>query len=74
MAGQRGFFDLDERYAALSKACDRLERLAAVIDFEAFRYRLEAALRRSDRLKGRSHLTPTFPPQAPTSRSTPGRF
>jgi IS5 family transposase len=52
MTGQRGFFDLDERYAALSKAGDPLERLAAVIDFEAFRYWLQAALRRSDRSKG----------------------
>ena len=32
--GQPGFFDLDERYAALSEAGDPLERLGAVIDFE----------------------------------------
>lgn len=36
MADQRGFFDLDERYAALSAAGDPLERLAAVMDFEVF--------------------------------------
>lgn len=30
MADQRGFFDLDERYATLSRAGDPLERLAAV--------------------------------------------
>jgi transposase, IS5 family len=30
MAGQPGFFDLDERYAALSAAGDPLERLAMV--------------------------------------------
>lgn len=52
MAEQRGFFDLDDRYAALSKAGDPLERLAAVIDFEIFRAELDAALRRSDGAKG----------------------
>ena len=40
-------FDLDERYAALSKRGDPLERLAAVVDFEMFRADLEAALDRS---------------------------
>jgi len=49
---QPGLFDLDERYAALSKAGDPLERLASVIDFEPFRYRLEKALKRSDGSKG----------------------
>src|SRR5438270_10834129 len=49
---QPGFFDLDDRYAALSKAGDRLERLAMVIDFEPFRYRLEKTLKRSDGSKG----------------------
>jgi len=52
MAEQRGFFDLDDRYAALSKAGDPLERLSAVIDFEIFRAELDAALRRSDGAKG----------------------
>jgi transposase, IS5 family len=52
MAGQRGFFDVDERLAALSRAGDPLERLAAVVDFELFRADLEAALMRSDRAKG----------------------
>ncbi len=42
MAAQRGFFDPDERYAALSKAGDPLERLAGVIDFELFRPELPA--------------------------------
>jgi hypothetical protein len=45
-------FDLEERYAAFSKAGDPLERLAAVVDFEVFRAELDAALRRSDRAKG----------------------
>ena len=52
MVGQPGFFDLDERYAALSAAGDPLERLAAVVDFELFRPELDAALERSDRTKG----------------------
>jgi IS5 family transposase len=52
MAGQPGFFDLDERYRALSAAGDPLERLAAAVDFGLFRAELEAALRRSDRGKG----------------------
>src|SRR5689334_3430496 len=52
MAGQTGFFELDERYRALSAAGDPLQRLAKVVDFELFRGELEMALRRSDRSKG----------------------
>ena len=52
MAGQPGFFDLDNRYAALSEAGDPLERLSAVIDFELFRGPLRKALKRSDRTQG----------------------
>jgi IS5 family transposase len=52
MAGQPGFFDLDERYRALSAAGDTLERLARAVELELFRSELEAALRRSDRAKG----------------------
>ena len=52
MAGQPGFFDLDQRYALLSAAGDPLERLAVVVEFELFRGELEAALERSDRAKG----------------------
>jgi IS5 family transposase len=52
MSRQPGWFDLDERYAALSAAGDPLERLAAVVDFELFRPELDAALDRSDRAKG----------------------
>jgi len=52
MAEQRGFFGLDERYAALSKAGDPLERLSAVLDFEVFGSELDAALNRSDGSKG----------------------
>jgi IS5 family transposase len=49
---QPGFFDVDERYAALSAAGDPLERLLAVADFEIFRPVLGAALARSDRSRG----------------------
>jgi IS5 family transposase len=52
MAGQPGFFDVDERYAALSAAGDPLERLSAVVGFEIFRPVLETALARSDRSRG----------------------
>ena len=52
MADQRGFFDLDERYAALSKAGDPLERLSKVVDFEVFRAELDAALQLSDGARG----------------------
>ena len=36
MAGQTGFFDLDERLGQLSSGGDPLERLSAVVDFELF--------------------------------------
>jgi IS5 family transposase len=52
MADQPGFFDVDDRRRWLSAAGDPLARLAAVVDFEAFRAELEAALGRSDRAKG----------------------
>jgi len=50
--GQPGFFDLDERDAALSAAGDPLLRLGELVDFEVFRRPLLRALRRSDRSKG----------------------
>lgn len=52
MAEQRGFFDLDERCAALSAAGDPLERLTAVVDFEVLRAELDLALARAYRAKG----------------------
>jgi transposase, IS5 family len=52
MAGQAGFFDVEERLAGLSKKGDDLERLNAVVDFELFRSELEAAAPRADRSKG----------------------
>jgi IS5 family transposase len=52
MTGQPGFFDVDQRYAALSAAGDPLVRLGQVLDFELFRPDLDAALARSDRAKG----------------------
>jgi IS5 family transposase len=52
MADQPGFFDVDERYAALSAAGDPLERLSAVVNFEIFRPVLDVALARSGRSRG----------------------
>lgn len=52
MINQAGFWDYEERLARLSKFGDPLEKLAAVVDFEPFRYRLEKALKRSDGSKG----------------------
>jgi hypothetical protein len=52
MVSQPGFFDLDDRYAALSKAGDPLVRLKEVVNVETFRYRLEKALNRSDLTRG----------------------
>lgn len=52
MSDQPGFFDLEHHYERLSAAGDPLERLAEAVNFEAFRYRLEKALKRSDRSKG----------------------
>jgi IS5 family transposase len=52
MAGQPGFFDVEERLAGLSRKGDELERLAAVVDFELFRPELGRAVPRADRSKG----------------------
>jgi IS5 family transposase len=52
MAGQAGFFDAEERLRWLSASGDPLERLRAVVDFEAFRAELEAAPPRADRSRG----------------------
>ena len=56
---QLGLFDLEDRYAQISKAGDPLEKFEAAIDFEPFHYRLNKALKRPDGLKGgRSPTTP----------------
>ncbi len=52
MAGQPGLFDAEERLRWLLASGDPLERLRAVVDFEAFRAELEAALPRADRNRG----------------------
>jgi transposase, IS5 family len=49
---QSGFWVYEEQLARLTKGGDLLVKLAEVVDFEPFRYRLEKALRRSDRAKG----------------------
>ena len=52
MARQAGLFDLEERLRELSAKGDDLERINALVDFEAFRSELERAVPRSDRAKG----------------------
>lgn len=52
MAGRGGFFAVDERLAASSRAGDPLERLAAVVDVELFSDEFDRALPRSDRAEG----------------------
>ncbi len=53
MWGQAGFFDVEERLKELSAKGDDLERLNAIVDFEAFRPDLAKAVPRSDGLEGR---------------------
>jgi len=48
MSAHSGFFDLDERYAALSAAGNPLLRLGELIDLEVFGGSLLRAFRRSD--------------------------
>ena len=52
MAGQPGFFDVDERLQDISAKGDDLERLNQIVDFEVFRADLERAAPRGDRSKG----------------------
>ena len=52
MAGRPRFFDAEERLRWLSASGDPLERVRAVVDFEAFRAEPEAALSRADRSRG----------------------
>ena len=50
--GTRGFFDVEERLAALSAKGDDLERVKALVDFELFRAALETAVPRAERSTG----------------------
>ena len=52
MSGQPGFFDIEERYEALSRAGDPLEKLEKMIPWNKFRYLLKNALQRKDRSNG----------------------
>jgi IS5 family transposase len=52
MAGQAGFFDVDDRLKRLSDLGDQLEVFAAAVDFEVFRPELETALAYSDGSRG----------------------
>jgi hypothetical protein len=48
MAGQPGFFDVEDRLKQLSAKGDSLERLNAVVDFALFRRAARMARRRGD--------------------------
>lgn len=52
MAKEPGLFDVDARLRELSAKGDDLERVNALVDFEAFRSELERAVPRAERLKG----------------------
>jgi len=52
MRGQAGFFDIDKRLKEISAKGDDLERLNAIVDFEAFRSDLAGAVPRSEGSKG----------------------
>ena len=52
MGRQAGLFDIEERLRELSAKGDDLERINALVDFEAFRPELERAVPRSDRARG----------------------
>lgn len=72
--GQPWPFNLDKRYRRLSETGNPLVKLAAMVDFEIFRSRLMAALKRSHGSKGGP---PPYDAQVPilqtlhTSRMTP---
>src|SRR5256885_10156420 len=52
MRRQAGFFDVDDRLKRLSDLGDQLEAFEAVVEFEAFRPELNAALTYSDGTQG----------------------
>ena len=52
MAGQLGFWSVEERLAEISARGDPLETLAATVDFEMFRSVLVRALGTTPRWKG----------------------
>lgn len=52
MAGQKGFWDVEDRLQELSAHGDPLEKLGETIDFEMFRADLVAALGERDPVKG----------------------
>ena len=52
MRREPGLFDIDARLRELSAKGDDLERVNALVDFEAFRPELEQAVPRADRSKG----------------------
>ena len=61
MAGQRGFWDFEQRLEELSAEGDPLEKLAATVDFEMFRPILLRALRRGRKRRGPGGRPPYDP-------------
>ncbi len=59
---QPGFFDLEERYARLSRAGDPLEALNKAVDWELFRKPLRKALKKAGRSDGKKGGRPPFDP------------
>ena len=51
--GQRGFFDLNRRYESLTEKNDPLVAIAAMVPFESFRPKLNAALIKGELRKKR---------------------
>ena len=52
MVREPGLFDIDAQLRELSAKGDDLQRVNALVDFEAFRLELERAVPRADRAKG----------------------
>ena len=52
MGNQPGFFDIQDRYEALSRAGDPLEGLRTMVPWETFRKPLKKTLQRKDRKLG----------------------
>ena len=63
--GQMGFFDVENRYAALDAKTDPLVTINALVPWEAFRSRLENVWRKpSDKRKSLIHKSVTSQNQA----------
>jgi hypothetical protein len=73
MAGQRGFWDIENRLTELSAEGDPLEKLSATVDFEAFRPVLLRALRQAGPSRlGRPPFCPVLKFRMPVLQSLHG--